>query len=529
MKERLIENWLINASERMYQIPFTQILIQKGFTVLHISSHGVGEHGKDIIALDKNNQPICFQLKKGDINMPEWRKISSEIDDMIGASIIHSSINPEQMHASVIVSSGMLSEDVRMLIEAKNIKNKSVGLGKLNVITRKELIKDFSMLHSDFFPEEPNDIKDLLFFYTFDGRNNVPEDKWAKFLERVVLINNNDKKMSVSKVRQLILSASVLCFYALNNLEHEKNHISLIKAWTIFLSYVFLFLEKMKCKIDDFDDILKIYEEKILSAFSLLKDEVLSIDDYMVGSSFGEGAGQLYSTRITLVLGFLAAYELIQKKVNSSYIEDRKIVDRILNSYKKEEFAFLGEAMSPLIFMIAIYLFNSGEKELSIKIAKDFFNHIIVENSKEQKIGYPDPYYSIDLLLKEHYGVKEIETPYESFIGTTYTARPFLEFLVKNNEKEFLSQIWENVLGIGYSEFVPDNPEDLFFWKSELGKVEEYFYEEPTKWQTLIESSSSIKLDKIPRVFKERQNFIYHFILTYPHRLSSNTWKLFGY
>lgn len=406
MKERLIENWLINASEQMYQIPFVQILIQKGFTVLHISSHGVGEHGKDIIALDKNNQPICFQLKKGDINMAEWRKISSEIDDMIMTSIKHPAVNPKQIHVSFIVSSGMISDDVRLLIDAKNTKNESIGLGKLEVITRKEIVKDFSMLHSDFFPEEPNDIKDLLFFYTFDGRSNIPESKWAKFLERILLTNNNDKKMSVSKARQLILSASVLCFYALNNLEHEKNHISLIKAWTIFLSYVFLLLEKMKYNINDFNDILKIYEEKILSAFSLLKDEVLSNDDYMVGSSFGDGAGQLYSTRITLVLGFLAAYELIQKESNSNYIEDRKIVDRILGSYKNEEFIFLGEAMSSLIFIIVIYLFNFGEKELSIKIAKDFFNHIVVENSKEQKIGYPDPYYSIDLLLKEHYGVK---------------------------------------------------------------------------------------------------------------------------
>lgn len=84
-------------------------------------------------------------------------------------------------------------------------------------------------------------------------------------------------------------------------------------------------------------------------------------------------------------------------------------------------------------------------------------------------------------------------------------------------------------MGVGYSEFVPDSSEDLFFWESELGKVEEYFFEEPTKWQALVESSSRSILNRIPKAFKEKQCFIYPFILTYPHRLSVNTCKLVRY
>ena len=77
--ERIIENWLINSTERIFEVPFCQILGLEGYKVLHLSSHGVSEHGKDIIAFDNKNVPCAFQLKTGDITSSVWRKIFPEI------------------------------------------------------------------------------------------------------------------------------------------------------------------------------------------------------------------------------------------------------------------------------------------------------------------------------------------------------------------------------------------------------------------------------------------------------------------
>ncbi len=68
MIERIIENWLINTNEKGYQIPFCQYLISKNYTIVHISTHGQMEQGKDIIAKDENETPYAFQLKAGDID-----------------------------------------------------------------------------------------------------------------------------------------------------------------------------------------------------------------------------------------------------------------------------------------------------------------------------------------------------------------------------------------------------------------------------------------------------------------------------
>jgi hypothetical protein len=55
--ERVIENWLTNANERSYQIPFCQLLVAEGETVIYVSPHGPFEQGKDVVTVDKRGQP----------------------------------------------------------------------------------------------------------------------------------------------------------------------------------------------------------------------------------------------------------------------------------------------------------------------------------------------------------------------------------------------------------------------------------------------------------------------------------------
>ena len=64
MLARLIENWLINAGERGFEVPFTQLLATEGFRVLQGPVHHPFEHGKDIIAFDPNGQAPCLSAKR---------------------------------------------------------------------------------------------------------------------------------------------------------------------------------------------------------------------------------------------------------------------------------------------------------------------------------------------------------------------------------------------------------------------------------------------------------------------------------
>ena len=63
MIEKLIENWLINVHELGYTIPFCEVLISRGYTIVRISRQGRGELGKDVIARTRNGELHTFQLK----------------------------------------------------------------------------------------------------------------------------------------------------------------------------------------------------------------------------------------------------------------------------------------------------------------------------------------------------------------------------------------------------------------------------------------------------------------------------------
>ena len=81
MLRKAVENWLIKTNERNYQTPFCQILMNKGYRIIYNSKHRSLEHGKDIIAIDNDNNSFAYQLKTGDINLRVWRNIKGEINE----------------------------------------------------------------------------------------------------------------------------------------------------------------------------------------------------------------------------------------------------------------------------------------------------------------------------------------------------------------------------------------------------------------------------------------------------------------
>src|SRR4030066_810703 len=60
MIERAIENWLINANEKNYQIAYCQVLSQKGRRVIYVSSHRPMDRGKDIVTINSRSEYCAY-------------------------------------------------------------------------------------------------------------------------------------------------------------------------------------------------------------------------------------------------------------------------------------------------------------------------------------------------------------------------------------------------------------------------------------------------------------------------------------
>jgi hypothetical protein len=91
-----------------------------GYAVVHSTTHGPAEEGKDVIAKDARGRVFAFQLKRGNINVHQWRKMKSEIEELTEYSIRHPSISKRAKWQPVLVTNGDINEHVSGRIENIN-------------------------------------------------------------------------------------------------------------------------------------------------------------------------------------------------------------------------------------------------------------------------------------------------------------------------------------------------------------------------------------------------------------------------
>src|ERR1051325_11175993 len=226
MIERLIENWLINVHELGYQIPFCEVLLTQKYTVLHVSRHGRGEHGKDVIARDPNGHLFAFQLKCGDINLREWREIRGEVEELVRlpVSVTLPTIRQEEPHTPVLVTNGEIQGDVPISINSFADAWVSAGSQRLQVWQRHELLSMFINAHGVYLPTELTDFRQFVELYVSNFNDRIPRKKLAEFLSK--LVNPAIVKGKGKKIKRAIESIVLLGSYLIEPYKRADKHIS---------------------------------------------------------------------------------------------------------------------------------------------------------------------------------------------------------------------------------------------------------------------------------------------------------------
>ena len=215
MIERIVENWLTNTNEKGYQVPFCQCLVSQGYTVLHLSSHGEREQGKDVISIDKEGIPCAFQLKSGNIDGADFRKIKGEIDELVEISINFPGVRKDIPHRAVLVTNGTITDKVRRDIDDLNLNYKRRGFSQLEVKTKMDLLKYFIEVNGEFLPIELSDFKLFLELLLYSGNELVGKELFSKFMESVLFTDKESKLDLKRKIGSVLL----LTEYVLNPFE----------------------------------------------------------------------------------------------------------------------------------------------------------------------------------------------------------------------------------------------------------------------------------------------------------------------
>ncbi|HEX6189070.1 MAG TPA: hypothetical protein VFZ40_13410, partial [Pyrinomonadaceae bacterium] len=185
MIERLIENWLTNVHELGYTIPFCEVLISQGYTIVRISRQGRGELGKDVIARSSDGELHTFQLKgPKDINLSEWQRIQNEVRDLVQLPAIDPALSREEAHTPFLVTNGEIVGDALTAIEEYSNDWVRHGHPKLQLWRRHDVLSMFISSHGSYLPTALVDFREFVQLYVSHFEDRLPREKLALFLER---------------------------------------------------------------------------------------------------------------------------------------------------------------------------------------------------------------------------------------------------------------------------------------------------------------------------------------------------------
>ena len=209
MLEKLIENWLVNTTERSYQQPFCYMLAKRGYTLIHSTRHSAMELGKDVIAADPDGTICAYQLKtapaSGRLRLSMWKKenLGEQLWELATLPVEHPALGEVDQHKSFFVINGYLDEEVSEVLNKLNRSLRSRGFGPVKVINIGHMITWAKDCGDELWPSEA--VKTKQFHSTFVSKRSDPKKYTNETPRMRVLFTFDDTKQIDSYVGREIL------------------------------------------------------------------------------------------------------------------------------------------------------------------------------------------------------------------------------------------------------------------------------------------------------------------------------------
>lgn len=515
MIERLIENWLDNANERGgYEEAFCQALAARGYQIVHRSSHGQLEQGKDVIAISQNGEICAYQLKAGNLNQHRWRGISGEINDLVESAILHPNIHPGSRFKPYLVSNGEITDPVRMDIIAKNLAWVARDREPLQLILRGDLLKWFVDLQGRFLPTTPVDFQRFLTLYLADKRDFLDKSAFCEFLESFLPIDASTPR---AEIRRIFSATAVLANYILSGHRSAGNHLAVAEGWTIVIVYLLRLAEPFRAYRRIWEPALRLCISAMEDALQLLADEALSNKHLIEGDPSIDLP--FIPTRRTIVLGRLAGLAIYRRIVGKQHPQEFELFGRVLDDFDPRQLHFWGEGASPCFLSMALIVWCYGLEGRACRMAGSVIKTISQGNSRGEPAGLADAYFEPQDLFQAQ-AAGEIPFGYrQSFVGRSQSIRTFIEFVTRRGRKRLLEQLWYEISDVDPTEFVPTSAADAYRWRCRKGDSQARKWPRPQSWAALLQQSTQRSTPPL-LLCTHFPELLIPFFLTFPHRMT---------
>jgi hypothetical protein len=489
------------------------MLTAEGYQVVHISRHGSFEEGKDILAIAKDGTPCAFQLKGcegGRITQKEWSSFKEQLDRLIEIPIRHPSIDETLPRKVYFVTNGILDEEVRNEIKNKNPELIRRGLPILETIVKGEFLSRLIQAHSDLWPYELSNDKDLLELYLADGKGYLDKPKLSKFLEHLILDVSMKSKAESSRV---LASSAIFTSYALSPFYREGNHVAVIEGWLIYLGILVAFIEKNRVAKKFWSTSSMLAQDAIEFAFLDLFEELKTREILVEGNALVDAP--FYKGRITWLIGLISAFLLWKSKTLKDADLEKWALDFI--SKHLNEMQIWGEGAIPQ-FLSTIWCFsNHGLSHVGDRL---LYSILLAILKADNDGGLPDPYHTIGDVILSSYNLSS-SIGNENFKGRSYSLNLILMLLTRRGWRGALAEKWKSITKIMFAEFIPQHNWEFGLWNCDNGKLINLHPRTPQSWKELVEEANQSSFPHIPLFFQQNPELFLLFLITVPHRLTS--------
>ena len=515
MQNKIVENWLTNVGELTFTIPFCQLLLSQGKRVVHISSQGPMEQGKDVIAVDRAGRVHCYQLKSGNINGRVWSGIKSEIDELVELPPKHPSL-PATVDEwdAYLVTNGTIANATSRTIQDYSEAKKAAGHRPLRTVVRGELLGDFADHFGDFLPIEITDLQSFLELYNQNGEHDLDCGKFKRYFENFFA---SHATASRKKKTEAVQAALILSSYLLTYKHAAGNRIEIIKAHTLLLASIYQFAETSGLP----DSLWRGTEQLIYDAleieFRLLIDELAEHPTHFVEPQGGLLSETVtYKLRCNELIGYLSAY-LNYCRLRGIEPYRSSEINSVLEAIKAHA-GIAGECVAPLLVNASLAHAARGETQEAAKILVSLLSTVLRANVPGAR-GLASPYYTMTQAMEWALNIGERRIT-ESFAGRSFCLRSVALLLARFGHRDVLATVWRTISYISQLEVIPDVSTDYLSWRIAKGVQADRFVDTPQSWAELVTEATASYTDTLPPVLRDRTYFLPFWINAMPQRFT---------
>jgi hypothetical protein len=515
MIEKLIENWLINVHELGYTIPFCEVLISRGYTIVRISRQGRGELGKDVIARSPAGELHTFQLKgPRDITLREWQTIQNEVRDLVQLPAIDPAINREEPHVPFLVTNGEIVGDALASIEEYSNLWERQGHAHLQIWRKHDLLGMFREAHGSYLPTDLVEFREFVQLYVSQFEDRLPREKFALFLQKLVRPEAVMGRGRNSK--RAIESMVLMAGYILEQYERSDNHISAVEGWTVVATAILHVAARERLRGRDYKKSLDLIWSALYRNLEKLQDEISKRTHFIEPRFLTAERDDIRGARTTLTLGWLSAKHFLDNRS-----EARPVDKSILETIKRELkwLRFLGESDWPYVMVLSLFVERFLGSPVGEALIQKWVRGMILGNGRRGVIGVPSTYWLQEKVLSLLHGKLP---PYEleMFSGQSYTIHSAMDMLVRRLLRQAITNFWPSASRLSFCDYLPADDAEWFSWRGYEGYMRVDNPSQPVSWREWRRSTLNVPRASVPAVLIEDSRWLLPFALTYPHRVT---------